>query len=171
MKASTFGKIILGIGAAIGTTIGGIYMKGRYDAHREIEEDEFDDLEDHAHTQFEMAKAFDSIAFDYVNAARDARNEGKSVFDSKKFRKSSKRMLTILDMFDRFSKTGELEMEDLKFLSKCNHDIIPGYEHLSYHDEDDDKEDEPAVKDNVTPLHKDEAIEKAKDQEIPDITE
>ena len=133
MKFATFGKILLGIGGAIGAVAGGVYLKGKIDALQEIHEMENDDIEHEfdvdpdTMNQLLMAKAFNDIASDFVKSGNTAR---------------AKKMLKLLTAFDNYSVTGEFSDEERDMLKTTEHD-------------------------NVVPLHKEDAIKQAQDQEIP----
>lgn len=154
MKFATFGKILLGIGGAIGAVAGGVYLKGKIDALQEIHEMENDDIEHEfdvdpdTMNQLLMAKAFNDIASDFVKSGNTAR---------------AKKMLKLLTAFDNYSVTGEFSDEEREMLKKYSKSV---YSDLKANDIDESTEH-----DNVVPLHKEDAIKQAQDQEIPNTDE
>ena len=154
MKFATFGKILLGIGGAVGAVAGGVYLKGKIDALQEIHEMENDDIEHEfdvdpdTMNQRLMAKAFDDIASDFVKSGNTAR---------------AKKMLKLLTAFDNYSVTGEFSDEEREMLKKYSKSV--------YSDLKADDADETTEHDNVVPLHKEDAIKQAQDQEIPNTDE
>lgn len=154
MKFATFGKILLGIGGAIGAVAGGVYLKGKMDALQEIHEMENGDIEREFDVdpdtinQLLMAKAFNDIASDFVKSGNTAR---------------AKKMLKLLTAFDNYSVTGEFSDEERDMLKKYSKSV--------YSDLKADDTDESTEHDNVVPLHKEDAIKQAQDQEIPNTDE
>lgn len=164
MKFATFGKILLGIGGVIGAVAGGVYLKGKMDALQEIHEMENDDIDRESDVdpdtmnQLLMARAFDDIASDFVKSGNTAMVKDENIFDSKNFRKSAKKMLKLLTAFDNYSVTGEFSDEEREMLKKYSKSV---YSDLKANDTDESTEH-----DNVVPLHKEDAIKQAQDQEI-----